>query len=116
MGMLDGVSIGIGSEAVETAVTFVEGAVLGFGLKKEFLHFAKRMAFDGLAGLGDNLCNFRSPAAGKPGEKAEIFFLRELLAFRSNGRFEMPDAVVKLVEADGLEGLCVSHGLHLLLI
>lgn len=116
MGVLDGVSMGIGSETVETAVTFVEGAVLGLGLEKEFLHFAKRMAFDGLAGLRDNLRNFRNPTAGKPGEKAEILFLRELLSLSGNGRFKMSDAVVKLVEADSLEGLRLSHRLHLLLI
>ena len=88
---------------MDLRVAFVHGAVLPLDLEKEVLHFAERAAINGRGEFFDYCA--RPLALRRPSSRetnCEFRFSREILALRGDGRFQIANALIKLLQTDGV--------------
>ena len=94
-------------------VAFVGGAVLHPDLEKEVPHFPQRTTIHGSGELFDRDYGPRHAPPHEPRDEVCTPLENETFALRRNGRFQIPDAGIELLEADCLGRLRVPQGGHL---
>jgi hypothetical protein len=111
--MGDGDSIGIGAEALHLCVAFVGGAVLHSDLEKQMSHFPQRTTVYGGGEFFGDAGRFRHVPPHEPRDKVHAPLEHEIFPFRCDGRFEVADAGIELLQADCLGRLRVPQCVHL---
>ena len=113
IGVFDGNSIGIGTESVNLRVAFVSGAVLQPDFEKQVLEFVERTAVRARREFFGDARRVRHAPRNEPRDDVRTSLEREIFPLRSDRRFEVADALIKLLQSEGLGRLYVPQGIHL---
>ena len=108
MAVFDGASIGIGMESVSLAVAFVGNAIFPLDFEKKVLHFPERTPVNGGSKFFDCAGEFWLGPSPHAGKEIRVALHCEKLPLGSDGRFEIANRLVGLLQTDRLGSLRVS--------